>query len=150
MEVAALGRPLFPGMLYDRRNDSFIPGVTLWDKKSLSEDLDSHPQPQTNVKFSGSDSLSNKFSLLDVSASLKTSFLAGLMEVGGSGKFLHDTKSSKQQSRVTMFYSETTRYEQLTMSQLGRFTYPEVFDQKTATHVVVAVLYGAQAIMVFD
>ncbi len=72
------------------------------------------------------------------------------MEVGGSSKYLHDTKSSNQQSRVTMHYSETTRYEQLTMSHLRNIAYPEVFEQKTATHVVIAVLYGAQAFMVFD
>ncbi|XP_053092931.1 cytolytic toxin-alpha-like [Pangasianodon hypophthalmus] len=150
IEVAALGRPLFPGMLYDCRKDSFIPGVTLWDKKSLSENLDSRPQPKTDVKFSSSDSFSSKTSLLDVSASLKASFLGGLVEVGGSAKFLRDTKSSNQQSRVTMYYSETTRFEQLTMTHLGQITHPQVFDQKTATHVVTAVLYGVQAFMVFD
>ncbi|XP_067303622.1 cytolytic toxin-alpha-like [Pseudorasbora parva] len=150
IEVAALGRPLYPGMLYDCRKDTFIPGVTLWDKNSLSKDLDSRPQPMTDVKFSSSDSLSSKASLLDVSASLKASFLGGLVEVEGSAKFLRDTKSSNQQSRVTMYYSETTRFDQLTMRHLGQITYPQVFDQKTATHVVTAVLYGAQAFMVFD
>ncbi|XP_016106960.1 neoverrucotoxin subunit beta-like isoform X2 [Sinocyclocheilus grahami] len=150
VEVAALGRLLFPGTLYDCRKDTFLPGVALWDKKSLSENLDSRPKPQTYWTVRSSDSLSRKLNLLDVSASLKASFLGGLVEVGGSGRFLHDTKSSNQQSRVTMFYSETTRYEQLTMSHLNKITYPEVFEQKTATHVVVAVLYGAQAFMVFD
>ncbi|XP_067303168.1 stonustoxin subunit alpha-like [Pseudorasbora parva] len=148
--VAALGRPLYPGMLYDLRKDTFIPGVTLWDKNSLSEDLDSRVQHKTHFDLSSSDSLSSKASLLDVSASLKASFLGGLVEVGGSAKFLRDTKSSNQQSRVTMYYSETTRFDQLTMRHLGQITYPQVFDQKTATHVVTAVLYGAQAFMVFD
>ncbi|XP_067219321.1 neoverrucotoxin subunit alpha-like [Chanodichthys erythropterus] len=150
MEVATLGRPLSLGMLYDCRKDSFIPGVTLWDKKSLSKNVDIRNQTLTDLKFSSSDSLSSKSNLLEISPSLKVSFLLGLVEVGGSGKFLRDTKSSHQQSRVTVFYSETTRYEQLTMSQLDKFTYPQVFDQKTATHVVVAVLYGARAAMVFD
>ncbi|ROL51260.1 Verrucotoxin subunit beta [Anabarilius grahami] len=149
-ELAALGRPLYPGMLYDCRRDSFIPGVTLWDKKSLSEDLDSHPQPLTGFKFRSSDSLSTKSSLLQVSASLKASFLGGLVEVGGSASFLRDTKSSNQQSRATMYYSETSRFEQLTMTHLSNITYPQVFEQKTATHVVTAVLYGVQAFMVFD
>ncbi|KAF5909296.1 verrucotoxin subunit beta-like, partial [Clarias magur] len=36
------------------------------------------------------------------------------------------------------------------MKQLANITYPQVFDQKTATHVVTAVLYGAQTFMVFD
>ncbi|MBN3289479.1 STXA protein, partial [Polypterus senegalus] len=42
--------------------------------------------------------------------------------------------------------------EQLTMSHLGsqKVDYPEVFQQKSATHVVTAVLYGAQAFFVFD
>ncbi|XP_067279247.1 neoverrucotoxin subunit alpha-like [Pseudorasbora parva] len=150
IEVAALGRPLYPGMLYDCRSDTFIPGVTLWDRNSLREDLDTHSQHKTDFDFSSSDSLSSKASLLDVSASLKASFLSGLVEVEGSAKFLRDTKSSNQQSRVTMYYSETTRFDQLTMTHLGKITYPQVFDQKTATHVVTGVLYGAKAFMVFD
>ncbi len=112
--------------------------------------MDSRLQPMTDLKFSSSDSLSSKSSLLDIKASLKASFLGGLVEVGGSAKYLRNTKSSNQQSRVTMHYSETSRFDQLTMTQLGQITYPEVFDQKTATHVVTAVLYGAQAFMVFD
>ncbi|XP_055043001.2 cytolytic toxin-alpha-like [Misgurnus anguillicaudatus] len=148
--VAALGRPLYPGMLYDCRKHSYIPGVTLWDKKSVKDNMDIRSKLDTEIKFSSSDSLSDKCSLLDVNASLKASFFGGLVEVGGSAKYLRDTKSSKQQSRVTMHYSETTTFEQLTMTQLSQFTYPKVFKQKTATHVVTAVLYGAQAFMVFD
>ncbi|KAL7852415.1 hypothetical protein SRHO_G00182000 [Serrasalmus rhombeus] len=150
IEMAALGRALYPGMLYDCRRDSFIPGVTLWDKQSLSKDLDVHRQPKTDLKFVASDSLRDKTSVLDVSASLKASFLGGLVEVGGSAKYLCDKKSSDRQSRVTMQYSQTTRFEQLTMTQLGKISYPQVFEQKTATHVVTAVLYGGQAFMVFD
>ncbi|KAF4075282.1 hypothetical protein AMELA_G00232670, partial [Ameiurus melas] len=150
MEIPALGRPLYPGMLYDCRRDSFIPGVTLWDKKALRDDLDVHQQPQTHLKFAASDTLRDKANLLDISASLKASFLSGLVEVGGSAKYLRDNKSSARQCRVTMQYSQTTKFEQLTMKELGNITYPQVFDQKTATHVVTAVLYGAQAFMVFD
>ncbi|KAB5513306.1 hypothetical protein PHYPO_G00249450 [Pangasianodon hypophthalmus] len=150
MVMAALGRPLYPGMLYDCRSDSIIPGVTLWDKKSSNDDLDVHQQPNTHLKFAASDTLSDKANLLDISASLKASFLSGLVEVGGSAKYLHDTKSSVHQCRVTMQYRQTTKFEQLTMKELGNITYPQVFDQQTATHVVTAVLYGAQAFMVFD
>ncbi|XP_056311330.1 cytolytic toxin-alpha-like [Danio aesculapii] len=148
--LAALGRSMFPGMLYDCRNDSFIPGVTLWDEKSIHDNLDTHPQPRTDLKFSGSDSIADKCNLMDISASLKASFLGGLIEVGGSARYLRDTKTSNQQSRVTMNYSETTRFDQLIISQLQDITYPQVFEQKTATHVITAVLYGAQAFMVFD
>ncbi|XP_027035054.2 cytolytic toxin-alpha-like [Tachysurus fulvidraco] len=150
IQMAALGRALYPGMLYDCRSDSFIPGVTLWDKKALRNDIDVHDQTRTFVKLAASDSLSSKANLLDVSASLKASFFCGLVEVGGSAKYLQDSKSSTRQSRVTMQYSQTTKFEQLTMKELGNITYPQVFDQKSATHVVTAVLYGATAFMVFD
>ncbi|XP_060754280.1 verrucotoxin subunit beta-like [Neoarius graeffei] len=150
MEIPALGRSLYPGMLYDCRRDSFIPGVTLWDAEAVNKHIDVHQQPKTQLTFTSSDTLSEKAKLLDISASLKASFFSGLVEVGGSAKYLNDTKSSTRQSRVTMQYSQTTEFRQLTMKELGNITYPQVFDQKTATHVVTAVLYGAQAFMVFD
>ncbi|XP_060754279.1 uncharacterized protein LOC132865788 [Neoarius graeffei] len=127
-----------------------VSGVTLWDAEAVNKHIDVHQQPKTHLKFTASDTLSEKAKLLDINASLKASFFSGLVEVGGSAKYLNDTKSSTHQSRVTMQYSQTTEFKQLTMKNLGNITYPQVFDQKTATHVVTAVLYGAQAFMVFD
>lgn len=129
---------------------SLIPGVTLWDKELLRNNLDSRRQPKTDLNFAASDSLSDKAKLLDVNASLQASILGGLVDVAGSARFLRDNKSSANQSRVSMQYSQTTKFEQLTMKQLQNITYKKVFDDGTATHVVTAVLYGAQAFMVFD
>lgn len=122
----------------------------MWDKKALQDDLDVHRQPKTVLQFCTIDSLSDKTNLMDMSSSLKASFLGGLVAVGGSAKYLRDAKSSSHQSRVIMHYSQTTRFDQLTMTELGKIIYPQVFDQQTATHVVTGVLYGAQAFMVFD
>uniref|UniRef100_K7F1K8 Fibronectin type-III domain-containing protein n=1 Tax=Pelodiscus sinensis TaxID=13735 RepID=K7F1K8_PELSI len=114
--------------------------------------VNTKPQPRTEFEIIASDTIEDKANALNVTASLKASFLGGLVEVGGSAKYLNDTKTSKQQARVTLRYSATTRFEHLTMSQLGagNVYYPAVFDQGTATHVVTAVLYGAQAFFVFD
>ncbi|XP_053116330.1 uncharacterized protein LOC128329343 isoform X2 [Hemicordylus capensis] len=129
-----------------------ISGITLWDLGSLQKDLCVKPQPKTESEIIASDTIDDKASALNVSASLKASFLGGLIEVGGSAKYFRDTKKSKQQARVTLQYKTTTKYEQLTMSHLGtqNVSYPAVFDQGTATHVVTAILYGAQAFFVFD
>ncbi|KAL7977897.1 hypothetical protein Chor_010849 [Crotalus horridus] len=152
LEIPALGRPFQLGMLYDCRKDALIPGVTLWDYRSLQKDLTIRPQPKTESEILASDTIDDKASALDISALLKASFLGGLVEVGGSAKYLRDTKKSKQQARVTVQYKTTTRYEQLTMSHLGiqNVSYPAVFEHGTATHVVTAILYGAQAFFVFD
>ncbi|XP_067391825.1 stonustoxin subunit alpha-like [Emydura macquarii macquarii] len=150
--MPALGRPFQLGMLYDCRKDVLIPGITLWDLETLQNHVDAKPQSKTEFQIIASDSTEDKASALNVTASLKASFLFGLVEVNGSAEYLNDTKTSKHQSRVSLQYSTTTQFKQLTMKHLGRqnVSYPDVFDQGTATHVVTAVLYGAQAFFVFD
>ncbi|XP_044224368.1 verrucotoxin subunit beta-like isoform X2 [Thunnus albacares] len=152
MEVAALGRPFSLGMLYDCRKDSLIPGMTLWDLNDLKNDIQERPQHCNDFQIVASESIADKSSALNVEASLKASFLGGLVEVGGSAKYLKDSKTSKHQARVTLKYHATTKMKQLSMNHLGRdnVKHPDVFDKAIATHVVTGILYGAQAFFVFD
>uniref|UniRef100_A0A4W6BHZ4 Uncharacterized protein n=1 Tax=Lates calcarifer TaxID=8187 RepID=A0A4W6BHZ4_LATCA len=152
MEVAALGRPFSLGMLYDCRRDLLITGMTLWDYNDLKQNIQERPQNYNDFEIVASESMEAKSSALNVEASLKASFLGGLVEVGGSAKYLNDHKTSKNQARVTLSYKATTHVQELSMNHLGRgnVKHPYVFDQGIATHVVTAVLYGAQAFFVFD
>ncbi|CAH2281690.1 hypothetical protein XELAEV_18003132mg [Pelobates cultripes] len=152
VEIPSLGRPFSLGMLYDCRDDTLIPGVTLWNRDALRTNVESKSQENTSFELLASDTISDKASALNISASLKASFLSGLVQVGGSATYLNDTKSSSRQARVTLKYSRTTRFDQLTMNHLGihNMTYPEVFDKGTATHVVTGILYGAQTFFIFD
>ena len=150
IEMACLGRPFRLGMLYDCRSDKLIPGITLWNDERLRSALDSKAQIGSDFEVIAEDSLESKASKLDISASLKLSFMGGLVQVSGSAKYLDDRKSSKHQSRVSLKYWSTSRFDQLTMEQLGNIQYPEVFSNKIVTHVVAAVLYGADAFFVFD
>nr|XP_033788798.1 stonustoxin subunit alpha-like [Geotrypetes seraphini] len=151
-EMPTLGRPFQLGMLYDCRSDTLIPGITLWNMQTLLKDVDSRPHPKSEFQIIASDSIESKTSALDVRGSLMASFLCDLIKVNGSGNYLTDIKTSNQQARVTLQYSTTSKFEQLTMSHLGHqnVSHPEVFDQGRATHVVTAMLYGAQAFFVFD
>ncbi|XP_051899559.1 uncharacterized protein LOC127585884 [Pristis pectinata] len=152
MQLATLGRHFQLGMLYDCRSDTLIPGVTLWDVQTIQSNLNTQNQPSTEIHIITLDSMENKATALNVSGSLKASLIGGLVEVKGSAKYLNDTKGSKRQARVTLQYKTTTRYEQLTMSHFGRqnVTCPTGFEEGSATHVITAVLYGAQAFFVFD
>ncbi|RXM91133.1 Stonustoxin subunit alpha [Acipenser ruthenus] len=152
LEMAALGRPFQLGMLYDCRKDRLIPGITLWDLKELKNETDESSQRKTEFSVSTSDSIEEKASALKVDASLKASLLGGLVEVDGAAKYFKDTQKSTRQSRVTLQYHTTTRFENLTMKHLGKgnVSHSSVFEDNTATHVVTAVLYGAQAYFVFD
>lgn len=102
------------GWKYGSWSLSLISDISLWDNEAIkTEDWrlnkDSRRQPKTDLKFSASDSLNEKSKLLDVSTSLTASILGGLVDVGGSAKYMHDNKSSARQSRVSLQYSQTTR-----------------------------------------
>ena len=149
LEMPCLGRPFQLGMLYDCRNDGLIPGVTLWGPDTLG--TAKHAMMEgSDFEIITEDSFNQKTLHLDVSAGLKLSVLGGLVKAGGSGKFLYDRTTSKNQARVSLRYKSTSRFEQLNMSQLGKFEYPRVFEDDIATHVVTAVQYGADAVFVFD
>ncbi|XP_060940668.1 verrucotoxin subunit beta-like [Limanda limanda] len=152
MAVAALGRPFSLGMLYDCRRDRLVPGITLWDRDDLKKDIGERPQNSNDFETVASESIEDKSSALKVEASLKASFLGGLVEVGGSAKYLKDHKTSRNQARVTLKYQTTTKFQELSMDHLGRgnVKHPYVFDKGIATHVVTGILYGAQAFFVFD
>lgn len=150
--MMALGRPFGLGMLYDYRLDKLIPAVTLWDSDVLKTNLTTISQPFTNYTIHTENTLNDKVNLLGVEGSLKLSVLSGLVDVSGSAKYMHDRKMTKHQERVTLKYSTTLRFEQLSMSHLDKkkMTYTEVLDQDIATHVVTGIVYGADAFFIFN
>ncbi|XP_054876575.1 neoverrucotoxin subunit alpha-like [Poeciliopsis prolifica] len=127
-------------------------GLTLWDRDDLEKDKRETPQPNSDFEIVASESIEDKSSVLNVEASLKASFLGGLVKVEGSAKYLNDQMTSKNQARVTLKYKATTKFQELSMNHLGRgnMKHPYVFQNKIATHVVTGILYGAQAFFVFD
>ncbi|XP_071944801.1 uncharacterized protein [Antedon mediterranea] len=148
----ALGRPFTLGMLYDCRNDKLIPGTSLWDNEFLESHSVSHLQESSNFKIHTEESIADKANALDINANLKLSCLVGLVEGSGSAKYLDDRKSSNYKARVSMQYKCTTKFKQLAMEHLGKgkIMYPNVFKYGIATHVVTGILYGGQAIFVFE
>ena len=150
IQMPCLGRPFVLGMLYDCRKDIIVPGMTLWDNATLKNALDSKDQVGSGFEIIAEDSLDSKATNLDISAGVKLSFLGGLIKVEGAAKYLDDRTSSVHQSRISLKYWSTSRFDQLTMDQLGNVQFPNVFSNKVATHVVVGVLFGADAFFVFD
>ncbi|XP_051795917.1 stonustoxin subunit beta-like [Acanthochromis polyacanthus] len=152
MTVAALSRPFTLGMFYDAVKDELIPGLTLWDANTLKDNTVENSQHSSNFQISTSDTTESKSSLLSIEASLKASFLAGLVEVEGSAKYLNDQKRFKNQSRVTFQYKATTNFKQLNMADLSTLDKEQksIIQRSSATHVVTAILYGANAFFVFD
>ncbi|XP_030257794.1 uncharacterized protein LOC115572117 [Sparus aurata] len=152
IEMPALGRPFNLGMLYDCRNEKFIPGMTLWDHDDLVKHVGERPQNYNGVKIDASESIQDKCSALNVEGSVKASLFCGLLSVGGSAKYLHDYKTYKNQARVTLEYEAYTKFQELSMDHLGKCNvkHPDIFEKGLATHVVTGILYGAKAFFVFE
>ncbi|KAI4795966.1 hypothetical protein KUCAC02_029535 [Chaenocephalus aceratus] len=152
MTVAALGRPFTLGMLYDARRDELVPGLRLCNEETLKVKVTQTPQHSSHFEMSASDSIESKSTMMDIDASLKVSFLSGLIQVGGSAKYLNDEKKFKNQSRVTFQYKATTNFKQLSVTQLKEMSQQQtdLIKKGLATHVVTGILYGANAFFVFD
>ncbi|XP_076874396.1 uncharacterized protein LOC143524655 isoform X2 [Brachyhypopomus gauderio] len=150
VEVSALGRHFDLGMLYDCHSDSVSSDVFLWDEDTLSSMRVSFPRPHTDVRMLEGDSLQERLRALDLTPPLRASVVAGLVEVSGASAFVNHPTQSQLQDRVTLHYRTSTRLDMLSHTLLQSAAPLSPTNQNTATHVVVAVLYGAQAFFVFD
>lgn len=108
------------------------------------------PRPQTDVRVLDEDTLQDRLAALDLSVPLRASVIAGMVETAGASAFLNHPVQSELQERVTLHYRITTRLDMLSHKLLESGCPLSVTGSSTATHVVVAVLYGSQALVVFD
>ncbi|XP_038162726.1 stonustoxin subunit alpha-like [Cyprinodon tularosa] len=152
LKMPALGRPFSLGMLYDARKDELITGFSMWKEQFLEKKTKSEHNHSSSFQVLSSDSLQEKSSLCDLGTSLKASFLSGLIEVGGSAKYLNDKKEFKNQSRVILHYRAISYLSKLLMTPSEAQSEGELTDKvkSMATHVVTGIQYGANAFFVFD
>ena len=150
LQIPCLGLPFKLGMLYDCRTNELISGITLWKQETLSKLPATTTQETSRFELVSEDTFNQKAFHLGAGADLQLGILSGLVQAGGAAEFLYDRKRSKNMSRVTLNYKSTTKYEQLTMDQLGMVEHPEIYDKGIATHVVTGVVYGADAFFVLD
>ena len=150
VDIPALGRPFSLGDLYDRRRDVIVQGPKLWSHTELDNFSESKTY-STRFEIVTSESIDEDMKHLDLSASIKMSFLAGLIKVSGSASYLDDRKKKNNQARVSLKYKSTTFKRVLKPRVFTKVTYPDVLKKATdATDVVVAIQYGAGAIFTFD
>ena len=151
LQLPCLGSPFKLGMLYDCRTNKLIPGMTLWGSETLSKTSSLTKHETSKFYTTTEDTFTQKALQLEASsAGLKLGLLSGLVQAEGAAEFLHDRMTSKNRARVILSYKSTTTFEQLTMDQLGKIEFTEVFDKDMATHVVTGVIYGSDAFFVFE
>ncbi|XP_046699118.1 uncharacterized protein LOC124381475 isoform X2 [Silurus meridionalis] len=149
VEVAALGRKVELGWLYNFRSD-YLSSDVFWDEDKVSSMKVSIPRLHKDVRILDKDSLQNRLAALDLSVSLRASVVSGLVKMTGASAFINHLIQSELQDRITVHYRTSTRLDMISHDLLHDGFPLSVTDSTTATHVVVAVLYGSQAFFVFD
>ena len=150
ISILGLGRPFSLGDLYDRRRDAVVQGPKLWSHTEL-ENYSESKTYSTKFEIVTSETIDEDMKHFDLSASIRMSFLAGLIKVSGSASYLDDRKKKNNQARVSLNYKSTTFKRVLKPHVFTKVTYPDVLKKATdATDVVVAIQYGAGAIFTFD
>ncbi|CAC5401032.1 unnamed protein product [Mytilus coruscus] len=150
--IPALGRPFKLGMLYDCRTNNLLSNTAIWDENSIESYTVSQSQPMCDFDFTAEDTISAKTSFLDINADLKLSVLFGMFEVHGSAKYLENHRKFTRQSRVTFKYRCRTHFKELQLKEImsERQLHPGVPNLENATHVVAGIIFGIDAIFVFD
>jgi len=148
--IQALGRPFALGYLYNIRRDMVI-NRSLWNQSQLTEDkITRKSSESTDFKVEISNSIEESLTLMDISASLKMSFLGGLVDVSGSAKYLDKRNSTSSSTSITLMHYMTSDTVRLGEEQLSHITYPNLLDLEEATHVITGITYGANAFFKFE
>ncbi|XP_054152601.1 cytolytic toxin-alpha-like [Oppia nitens] len=146
---ASLGRVAQLGEYYDARTDQFL-GLNMFNRTLDQPDQISRiDNAYTSLTMIQSDSLSDKFDQLDISVSLRLSFLAGIISIGGSARYLNDKRTSARSARISLQHSILTQYESLQTMDSRLLDYVDVraLDQLDVTHVVTGIQWGGKCIV---
>jgi len=144
----ALGQIAGLGALYDARSDNFIPASLLKEPPPATS-IAVTQKHSTAIKISKTDTYKEKLDRLDVEAELSASFLAGLVKVSGSGRYLSDKRETNLVMQSSMYYSITTVEEELNLASIDikRCLAFDTLDSDVATHVVTGISWGAKCVI---
>jgi len=141
----ALGQVVSLGHLYDARTDSFLDSLF---KADIPENaVQRKDKPDTSMVISKTDTYKEKFKTLEMDSGLGASFLAGLVDVSGSGSILKETSGNSLSTQMSLIYKITTAEENLLLFAAMGDIAPDRLSLKEPTHVVMGITWGAQCVV---
>ena len=123
-------------------NEKIVKGITLINITELpANTVTSADTSRTEYKYIYADNLIETFKNLEIQAELKASIMAGLVEIGGSAKYMSNPKQSHNSVKCTFIYNIKTKSEEISFSNESiknhiNFNTFKKAIQSNATHVV--------------
>merc|ERR1711892_353479 len=150
----ALGRQFRLGDFYDARRDLPLNGYSFWHEDVITENSQMDHKYYSNTRFFAENTENDRIAHFQIDASLKLSFLGGLIDVDGSAHYLRDQKETEKHIRFNMEYDATTKTQSMPMRLRNNKTYVhicgEIGSDNGPTHVVTSVEDGMKAVFVYE
>jgi hypothetical protein len=101
------------------------------------------------VKLRNSGTYEDKLSKMNMDAELSASFLSGMINVGGAGRYLTDTRESNRILQASLHYNITTVNESMNFmsTELKKCLTLNALQSGAATHVVAGIGWGANSVV---
>ncbi|CAE7229645.1 unnamed protein product [Symbiodinium sp. CCMP2592] len=148
-----LGRRFWLGELYDVVKDQSI-GGSMWPLHYLRNDsfVEETPARSADYKFAYSDSIQSKMELFNIDGELAFKYGIGVptFDVKGSAEYLSNKAESNLNVRTSVKMAVRTKRRSLNIfdDELKPRRFTEL--PKQATHFVSSILYGADAVAIFE
>ena len=146
--IKNLGGHIDVGQLYDASTDTRIPGEFLWYRNETKLINGPPDNFQTKQSHGTSRNLLDRLDHLELDASLKVSFLGGLVEISGSANYLNHQREYENSYRVTRRYHGEGK--DVSIDTEMSIVNHNNCKSPGATHVVTEVKYGFNAFMTFE
>jgi hypothetical protein len=101
------------------------------------------------IKYASTDSYKDKFNALDINPQLSAKFLAGLLNVEGSGRYLTSRRNSKLIVESSLVYNIITFNEKINfqLQELEQFLALPMLNEGLGTHVVSEINWGSRNVV---
>lgn len=144
----ALGQAAALGELYDARMDKFS-SVSLFAKHPPPSAITLTDNNGSDIKCVHTDSYKEKFNHLDINPQLSASFLAGLISVDGSGRYLTSRRDTKLTVQSSLIYNITTVNEKINFQhqELEQCLALHTLNAGIGTHVVSEINWGSHNVV---
>jgi GTPase SAR1 family protein len=144
----ALGHAASLGSLYDARTDAFV-SVNVFKRVPPTDTVSRTDIPSSEIKYSSLNTYKEKFSQFDIEPSLSASFLAGLFDVDGSGRYLTAKRDGNLNVEASLIYNLRTVNESINFQAHGLEDCLSLhtLDAGLATHVVAEIEWGSRNVI---
>ncbi|KAF8426192.1 hypothetical protein EV426DRAFT_560164 [Tirmania nivea] len=144
----ALGQIARLGTLYDARTDIFLP-VCILNAKVPDSAITRTEKIITEFDFFSADGcLKERFNKMGLNTDLQASYLAGFVNVEGSGRYLNKTQDTGM-VQLSMYHRLTVMEENLEVrsKEVADLLALEYIQGGFATHVVVGITWGGHSVV---